>query len=911
MEGQVYLLLDTNIFIDYINSEDDKSYFNPIIEKINDKKIHLLVTDILVEEWVSQKEKTIKSISDQVKQLNSISKNDPANELNKKKLKTARERSETLDAIIAVCPPINTPQKIKAEVVDRRRQKKAPFHDGKTKTDCDALIYLTTVNHLKRKRIKGFIFITKDTKDFSAPHNKSMLHPDLIDPDVITYYFSTFHHCAEKYPDLFQSERLEKDLPYQITLFKRGKKDLLTHLYDVIKSYREKITFIPTSVLARIEPFRVSDSNYSFSYYSGTNLITNNAELFQLFQEVDIKNLRFKKGSDYKNSKDNKEKLKYILTCLNENLVYKISLTPGVKTVLIYKPSESTPGDPYIDLFKLSFSKLLKSIKSYSDPLKVAFILFELGRFNESLEIYYSLYEKAIKKNNKAAIYRLALILSWVSQYAEYQPVEIQSREIIEKCKSISLENIFLQCIHGDKLDLEIVLKLKSDSLIDTYKLSIQKAKAAIEKHYQLQLNGGASNNNNLNNLDIEFVNFQMFTLYNGMAYTKYTDFQYACDLFIEGVFMCLALNEYQPNRLKELDDNWLTKFLFYGTADKMIRYFHRYLKKDIRYISKKKEFLAIVGNFLNMDDSFIEQYKSEPLSSESSSIYRFFWNICLLLSIVDFEKKFIIDCFPKLYKFLTHLPQGQTHQLHHLASLIQTHHKTIGKKQTEQLYKFIIAHPQLHKDPLFSSLAVVNGSRFRLHFTSSEFQNIISLFLEKCEKCQTYHRNTLIEIFPVLSSRQQKEFSEKTMQNLMAGFDKELYYMSVMSDIIDYKPLFNRYLDTFPQKSQYRESPFSLDGEIKNRQLSDLMNLVFKTNAQLPKEFKDRFIGLSDYYDWVLDMKNFNYQKFNPLWILQYATTHYLKRIFTIEKVNDAVRSHLRDNHQPQLAYLYTQYVL
>ena len=87
-------------------------------------------------------------------------------------------------------------------------------------------------------------------------------------------------------------------------------------------------------------------------------------------------------------------------------------------------------------------------------------------------------------------------------------------------------------------------------------------------------------------------------------------------------------------------------------------------------------------------------------------------------------------------------------------------------------------------------------------------------------------------------------------------------------------------------------------------------MNLVFKTKATLPKDFINNYKGLSPYYDWLLDIEHFDYKKFNPLWIIQYATSHYLQAIFSIEAVRVAVRKHLRVNPQPTLAYYYTQYV-
>ena len=88
------------------------------------------------------------------------------------------------------------------------------------------------------------------------------------------------------------------------------------------------------------------------------------------------------------------------------------------------------------------------------------------------------------------------------------------------------------------------------------------------------------------------------------------------------------------------------------------------------------------------------------------------------------------------------------------------------------------------------------------------------------------------------------------------------------------------------------------------------MMNLVFKTKAGLSKHHKDQFKGLTDYYDWLLDMKDFNYNKFKPIWLIQYATKYYLEKAFSVDKVKTAVRKFLKANNHPILALYYSQYV-
>ncbi|RYZ83985.1 MAG: hypothetical protein EOP04_18900 [Proteobacteria bacterium] len=140
--------------------------------------------------------------------------------------------------------------------------------------------------------------------------------------------------------------------------------------------------------------------------------------------------------------------------------------------------------------------------------------------------------------------------------------------------------------------------------------------------------------------------------------------------------------------------------------------------------------------------------------------------------------------------------------------------------------------------------------------------------------------------------------------------FDADLYYLLALAGVIDFELFFPKFISQFSRPKKIQERHLFMEGEIHFRELSNLMNLVFKAKIDLPREFKQKLFGLTDYYDWVLDMDVFDYKKFQPIWILQYATRHYLEKAFSITQVKQSVRSYLRFNHQPKLAYYYSQYV-
>lgn len=225
-------------------------------------------------------------------------------------------------------------------------------------------------------------------------------------------------------------------------------------------------------------------------------------------------------------------------------------------------------------------------------------------------------------------------------------------------------------------------------------------------------------------------------------------------------------------------------------------------------------------------------------------------------------------------------------------------------------LFKYVINNSSFHNEDIFESFSSIENYKLDLEVSEQEFEVISVMLLNKCPECREFHRNMLLHIYPILSEKLQEHIKAMVNDKLNSAFDKDLYYLSVLANIIDYRPFFDRYLNQFIPPIKNTKSRFFFEGEIRYRELNDLMNLVFKTKAKLKSVFKEQFSGLSNYYDWLIDMHTFDYSKFEPIWLIQYPTKYYLQEAFSNENVRVAVRRFLKVNNQPTLAFYYTQYV-
>lgn len=729
----MYFLLDTNILIDYIKDGKDDYFIEQINMLAEEGVIKILVPDILRTEWNEKKQKTLEFISNALNTAAVITKSDVT--------RKASDRVKFIDDLFSDCINIKISQKVKAATMDRAVAHKAPFHGAKTRTINDALIFFSTIDYLKKNQISSFVFITKDSGDFGSPENKNeVLHPELEDPQITILYFTSLYKCFNKLKEELKLKQPEKEGAYQLIITKKKPKNILDHLYVVIRLYKSKIDFLPTFLLSKIEPFRVRDLRYDYSYHSGSTLYTNNKSLIEFLSHIDIKKMKFKKSSEFSNSKNNLEKLQYIITALNENFVFTISHVADNKPIDILKEFNSNCSCAVCTYSRLSIDNLLNNIYNEPDELKRAFILFQIGRFDESLIIFHNIYQNAIVENNNSVAYRTLLVLKWIAQFAEYQISRNGDKTLINKINAIDLEKSFLSALTGDKLDKEIALFFHNGASIDYYKITIKEVVEKIREHYQSQLRHSYSSNSNLKNLLNDFLNFEMFIEHNGLAYTRYLDFKNICIDFTEGIFLSIALNEYQSSKIEHLDDLILERLLFYSDADTMIRFFNRYIKKQIQYQSEEKNFEKTARNFLNTNKETVEYIASIGYYEGNSFFYKIFWNLILLISIVDFDKDFILKCADKIFIFLESLPKHETNQIHHIALLIHSKGHILKKEILQPLIKFIIANPNFHNDDVFHALLGINNYRFKIDFTISEFKQLCDLTLNKCEKCNKYH---------------------------------------------------------------------------------------------------------------------------------------------------------------------------
>lgn len=914
----MYFLIDTNIFLNMLKEAKDEFSLNTLEAIIIQDKITLLVPEILQKEWTRKKGQTLTQLQKKIKETENITGRTGESLPSMQQLK---DRARRIDGIIAAGKPFKLTQKVKAATIDVSLEKKAPFHGDKTKSINDALFFFSAVSYLKRKKIDSIYFITSDRDFTDEAKTEPVLHRDLLQPGITINYYNSLARCFSYLQQVLGNakEATEKNLNYQLKVIEKNP-NILAYVYDVLKFLKARMEFTPTELLIRIEPFRIRDIKHPYTNYSLYSLATNNKDLINLFQQIDFRNApRFKQGTAYKNTKKNLEQLQFITRTLQENLVHHISMTTGVDYVSIELPELPNCDCPTCLINRLEIARAIKALAADTDKdrLKIAQAYFNLGVYHKAFLIYYENYKAHVANHDLLKSYIELFRLKW-SNNILWRAEQTETKSMKTEVDLIDTEERYFQFAASSEFEKQVASLFFQNNVLRSYAESIAETLDKIRDHYRIQLGAGHSSNSNLNRLINLYQELTEYVFQNRLPYTKFTEFATMTAQYMEGLFLSYAMNSRQSSRLEAITSGLLKQLLLFGNADLAVTFFNRFIQQKIRY-----EIPEGSGDFETATSNYLEHHNDTyPLIDQLSkasweardNYFRYFWNILALLSIVDMPQTFIKACGKNILGFLPDISYRDRSRIHHVASFIKSWGPVMGKQWLQKVLQAILDNKELHQFNILSAFSeLTEKSRDSYITTDKMYRQLLQLFGEADAMIRGENENALFDLYQAMDKKYRTSLASYIDNLLAEKFNHELFYRACIYDIIKPEPsAFEKYLSCFERPDKNTLGRNQVFDEVETMPgLNSVINLSLKYKLPLPAEFIIRFKGLSDYYDWLLDMDSFDYALFDPLWILSYNTRYYLAKAFSQKQVVGAVKKYVKTNPHPKLAkyfVLYTQ---
>jgi len=285
---------------------------------------------------------------------------------------------------------------------------------------------------------------------------------------------------------------------------------------------------------------------------------------------------------------------------------------------------------------------------------------------------------------------------------------------------------------------------------------------------------------------------------------------------------------------------------------------------------------------------------------------------IVLLTSFLDVDFKDKEKIILKIIDLCKILEDKQIIPYDELVNFVEKNKKEISKDLVKDIIDLFFFDE--HKRFGFGRILNIYSEKS----SKTEIENLIKTVL-KIENLEDIEINLdnrylgkLLYSFTYLDDDFKIQIKNKILERLKEDFDDKLYNLAIIYDIIDFNyEFFEKFISTIPDMSNVENSRNPFRSE-ENFRLTQTINLIFKYNIEIDKKLKSlvkkSHPNYFEYYNWLMDIDNYDYSKFDPYWILENQTVHYFNRFKKSQKLKEELSKCLKENYIEGVAKIYIE---
>lgn len=306
------------------------------------------------------------------------------------------------------------------------------------------------------------------------------------------------------------------------------------------------------------------------------------------------------------------------------------------------------------------------------------------------------------------------------------------------------------------------------------------------------------------------------------------------------------------------------------------------------------------------------------PLNILAESSHNFFWakynrifsNILVLFNLIDSDKATMNQFTLRLLRFLQMEDVIKKTNLVSVRTFLWNVHEDLSLEIKQELVDLMLSTEKYHNQDSFELIGGLLQSLGAEGISHSHFAKILELHFNSDNGSKRKHSpSTIVYFFKSASHDQQVIIKDMILESLMNKFDRDLYYRSVMYDLIEYShELFDLFYEGSIPKSNATSfrNAFINKNEKRFEFINEVINLCFKFELDLSAKRFDSIRDIDPYYRWLLALDNFDYSEFKPYWIAEYNTSYYNERFRNCQKLRATLSSFLRTNRNPTIQQTY-----
>lgn len=920
--GALNVYIDTCSLIHLIERDSGLLLIANLEFWISNGRINFFTHDLIVNEWDTHKERFREHFRN-----NQRTKYNHAREVNKKEniivLKDLQPNTEAYDRQIARIDTILTnatklisSTQVKAISAERNIPPRRPPYHNKIDSVKDAFIIFSALEYFHRNG-QEFLFISDNKDEFGDPENISRkIHHDLLTdyPGVQVKYYQDIGWAINELRRRIdismeveaESVREEPALPEMILLDRS--KHLLEQLSQYLEIMHEDIAYVPPRILINNYPFRVGNENSI--HYALFTAETSNVKLIELLKQFELSSegtLPSSLQERFPEVSGAEEKCKTVLRYLTRDLIFNVTNRRGGKSVAT-RYVEGEPCHCAVCEFRRfnfveSFNRFSDTPQDEKDYLRLAYANYQVGNYYQAAKILQDALVFARARNQQTTSFIIQHNLSKLSiflinYYYKDKEIETLGKELMKIKPSEFFES------YATPQNIELLNYISEETFYTRSKDRIFELHYKIIDGYHEILRGRFVAHSFVWSLKNELAEIDSFLTKNRIVFDRFSNFSVLTDRIFEAMIASHGVRESTGSRLDSFDDWTLQRMMLYGNADNFNKYFARYNLKHLSCeYDEDSGFWGLLQNFfrsqVNLPD-IVKAYCGEHDHSFWSYYNKVFCNALALFSKAEMPSSVAISVSEKIVDYLFSEDVIDELSLKNVRLLIMRRQKEWSDQLLIKMFWISIRKKYSNEHCTEATCEALIDRNLKLDLTDVEFAAIKDRFI-KTESNGKVSRLSIeiFHIYRVLGEMKRidhlKEIITKHIEN---EFDFQIYYYAVMWDIVAYSEnYFNKILvDVLPGEGRKKIKGyiFGQRGDRYNS-VNDFLNMVFKLDLDTTADRFEPIRELGTYYEWLLNMENFDYTKFDPYWLSEYKTRYYFRRIAGTLKVREEMESKLQ----------------
>ncbi|MFD2966288.1 DUF4365 domain-containing protein [Sphingobacterium bambusae] len=733
--------------------------------------------------------------------------------------------------------------------------------------------------------------------------------------------FNTFVNDAKKsnVAQFFRdSEQLVTTISADVDFKVDRSKPLLDQLYSLFEYLFGELLYLPKHLITQYYPFKISE--FQSSFYHQFKLYTNNEELVTMIDSFKVQsdgNIDFTEPAFIRDVDEYEKKAKIIFERFSNNHIYSIIAEKSRREVPTRYFKKRKCNCIVCCYSRLEIPKVLKMLQnsraqSLEDRMKMAYMNYMFGNYLQAAKAFEEIGVVAKKKKKETLNLITQFNLIKLGRLIRSNYYSHEELELGKKMMEINLDKA-VYFAPSNSHHRKLFNYIKESRFYTDSVYEVQSAISKLRSEYQSYINGAQFVTHSYEQLLTGFAKMSSFIGGNMIIYDRFAEFSMQMTEFTEGLFIALALRETNSNVISNFNNYHIKTLIFDGDHKVIWRYFNKYHLKSISYVESDGEFFSLIANLLSNHHVVCNVYKSYPDERKDFLHERYaeiFANCFCLAAIVNMDEKQvekivigIMHCFTK-----EDLPNFEVYvQVNNFFNLKR---RQLSDEMLKKLIIFFLECRGTYREkPLELFAEELKLRNISISLSTSQYQKLFNFALgDNGELMENF--NVLCSFYAISEETFKLRVKRKIEEQLNKKFDPYHYNYAVIWGVLPFEKsdLLNRFIEaTYPDPSHVSFGA-SFYGPQANPypKFDMLFNLCFKFELSASAITKKKMVGFGDYYDWLLDLNGFDYNKFKVSWLILNPTKFFFQYYAKSPKLKEIIEDYLQNNRDIQVERLY-----